>query len=69
MPCRPWAACGLTPRIVLRVALTLTHVLAWAPVALLLLNGASFRVYSRTRRLMLPHAITPTKARDTRIDV
>lgn len=51
------------------MALTLTHVLAWAPVALLLLNGASFRVYSRTPRLVLPHAIASTKDRDARIDV
>ena len=37
-------------------------------MALLLLNGACFGVYYRTRRLVLPHALTPTTVREARIE-
>ena len=56
------------PALALLLALTLTRRLAWTPVALLLLNGACFGVYYRTRRLVLAHAVAPTTVREARID-
>ncbi len=57
------------PALALLLTLTLTRRLAWTPVALLLLNGACFGVYYRTRGLVLAHALAPTTVREARIDV
>ncbi len=56
------------PALTLLVTLTVTHRLAWTPVALLVLNGACFGVYYRTRRLVLAYAVAPTSIREARID-
>ena len=65
---RRWLLAVAVPALALLLALTLTRRLAWTPLALLLLNGACFGVYYRTRRLVLTHAVAPTTIREARID-
>lgn len=55
------------PALALLAALTLARVLALAPLALVLQNGACFAVYYRTRRLVLPHALAPTTVREAQL--
>lgn len=57
------------PAFALLVALVLTADLPLAPLALLLLNGACFAIYYRTRRLVLPHAVAPTTVREAHVGI
>ncbi len=64
-----WGLIGVSAlTLALLGTLVLTPAFLLAPLALLLQLGAYFAIYYRARRLVLPHALAPTRIREARVD-